>query len=209
MICSNEPGFYKTGEYGIRIENLIVVTRAEDMPGGDRKMMEFETITLAPIDLNLVEPKLLTDDERAWLNAYHARVRETLTPLVDAETRPGWNRRHGRCDMIVEMRTYKVKPGTRAKLLEALQGQMLRRIEADRREGGGTLCFHRGRGDDLLDARLSRCGGAQRDERPVLWRRIVETRARRIFSCRTSKNTTSSRWKCRRTRSRGCSHPPP
>ena len=57
------------------------------MPGGERKMMEFETITLAPIDLELVEPTLLTADERAWLNAYHARVRETLTPLVDDETR--------------------------------------------------------------------------------------------------------------------------
>jgi len=88
MICSNEPGFYKAGEFGIRIENLIVVTEAKPVPGGERKMMEFETITLAPIDLGLVEPKLLTVDERAWLNAYHARVRETLMPLVDADTRP-------------------------------------------------------------------------------------------------------------------------
>ena len=55
--------------------------------GGDRKVMEFETITLAPIDLNLVEPKLLTPEESDWLNAYHARVRETLTPLVDGETK--------------------------------------------------------------------------------------------------------------------------
>jgi Xaa-Pro aminopeptidase len=87
MICSNEPGYYKTGEYGIRIENLIVVTEGKDTPGGERKMMEFETITLAPIDLNLVEAKLLTESERAWLNQYHARVRETLSPLVDEETR--------------------------------------------------------------------------------------------------------------------------
>ena len=86
MICSNEPGYYKTGEYGIRIENLIVVTEPEDVPGGERKMMRFETITLAPIDVDLVEPKLLTAEERDWLNAYHARVRETLTPLVDDET---------------------------------------------------------------------------------------------------------------------------
>ena len=55
MICSNEPGYYKTGEYGIRIENLVVVTEPEDIPGGERKMMHFETITLAPIDLELVE----------------------------------------------------------------------------------------------------------------------------------------------------------
>ena len=87
MICSNEPGFYKAGEYGIRIENLIVVTEGKDVPGGERKMMEFETITLAPIDLELVEPSLLTEEERAWLNAYHARVREKLSPVVDAETR--------------------------------------------------------------------------------------------------------------------------
>ena len=87
MICSNEPGFYKTGEFGIRIENLVVVTEGKEIPGGERKMMEFETITLAPIDLNLVEPGLLTDDERKWLNEYHTRVRETLSPKVDDETR--------------------------------------------------------------------------------------------------------------------------
>jgi Xaa-Pro aminopeptidase len=87
MIVSNEPGFYKTGEYGIRIENLIVVTEPEDVPGGERKMMRFETITLAPIDVDLVEPKLLTAEERDWLNAYHVRVREALTPLVDEETK--------------------------------------------------------------------------------------------------------------------------
>ncbi|HEY5347316.1 MAG TPA: aminopeptidase P family protein, partial [Rhizomicrobium sp.] len=79
MICSNEPGYYKAGAFGIRIENLVVVTEAKNV-GGERPMMEFETITLAPIDLNLVEPSLLSAEERAWLNAYHARVRETLTP---------------------------------------------------------------------------------------------------------------------------------
>lgn len=82
MILSNEPGFYKTGEFGIRIENLIVVAEAEPVSGGERSMMSFETITLAPIDLNLVETTLLTDDERRWLNRYHDRVRTTLTPLV-------------------------------------------------------------------------------------------------------------------------------
>ncbi|HUO03137.1 MAG TPA: M24 family metallopeptidase, partial [Rhizomicrobium sp.] len=59
MICSNEPGYYKTGEYGIRIENLVVVSEPKPVPGGERPMMGFETITLAPIDLNLVEPSLL------------------------------------------------------------------------------------------------------------------------------------------------------
>ena len=85
MIVSNEPGYYKAGEYGIRIENLIVV---RELPATtDRKMMEFETITLAPIDLALVEVSLLTADERGWLNAYHARVREKLERLVEDETR--------------------------------------------------------------------------------------------------------------------------
>jgi Xaa-Pro aminopeptidase len=87
MVCSNEPGFYKPGAFGIRIENLVVVTDGLEIPGGERKMMGFETITMAPIDLNLVEPTLLTEGERAWLNTYHARVRETLYPLVDDEVR--------------------------------------------------------------------------------------------------------------------------
>jgi Xaa-Pro aminopeptidase len=86
MVCSNEPGFYKAGAFGIRIENLVVVTEAEDI-GGDRPMMGFETITLVPIDLNLVEPSLLTETEKGWLNTYHARVRDVISPLVDEETR--------------------------------------------------------------------------------------------------------------------------
>jgi Xaa-Pro aminopeptidase len=80
MICSNEPGYYKSGEYGIRIENLVVVTEGEKPAGGERPMMRFETITMAPIDLNLIEPKLLTEDEKAWLNAYHAEVRKKVAP---------------------------------------------------------------------------------------------------------------------------------
>lgn len=87
MICSNEPGYYKAGEYGIRIENLVVVTEPQPIAGGERPMMGFETITLAPIDLELVEPALLTEDERIWLNAYHTRVRQTLSTAVDDETR--------------------------------------------------------------------------------------------------------------------------
>jgi Xaa-Pro aminopeptidase len=86
MICSNEPGYYKEGDYGIRIENLVVVSESESIRGGDRPMMHFETITLAPIDLELVEPPLLSEEERGWLNQYHARVRETLSPAVDSET---------------------------------------------------------------------------------------------------------------------------
>ncbi len=86
MICSNEPGYYKAGEYGIRIENLVVVSEGQDVPGGDRKMMTFETITFAPIDLELVDIALLTDSERGWLNGYHAAVRAKIGPQVDAET---------------------------------------------------------------------------------------------------------------------------
>jgi Xaa-Pro aminopeptidase len=84
MIVSNEPGYYKTGAYGIRIENLVLVQPVEN--GGEREMMGFETLTLAPIDRNLIDPSLLDGEEIAWLDAYHARVRETLTPLVDPDT---------------------------------------------------------------------------------------------------------------------------
>ncbi len=86
MILSNEPGYYKTGAYGIRIENLIVVTPVK-IAGAERDMYGFETLTLAPIDLRLIETKLLSREELVWLNAYHARVRKTLSPLVDAPTR--------------------------------------------------------------------------------------------------------------------------
>jgi Xaa-Pro aminopeptidase len=84
MIVSNEPGYYKTGAYGIRIENLIVVQPAAK--DGERETYCFETITLAPIDRNLVARDLLDRHEAAWLDAYHARVRATVGPLVDAET---------------------------------------------------------------------------------------------------------------------------
>ena len=86
MIVSNEPGYYKTGAYGIRIENLVAVKAAE-IPGADRRYLEFETLTLAPIDLACVEPGLLTEAEKAWLNDYHRRVRETVGPHVDMATR--------------------------------------------------------------------------------------------------------------------------
>ncbi len=85
MIVSNEPGYYKTDGYGIRVENLVTVV-AIDLPGAERPMLGFETLTCAPIDLALVEPSLLDPTEIDWLDAYHLRVRETLTPLVDAET---------------------------------------------------------------------------------------------------------------------------
>jgi Xaa-Pro aminopeptidase len=84
MIVSNEPGYYKTGAYGIRIENLVLV---QPVAGpNEREMLCFETLTLAPIDRRLVEPRLLAPEEIAWLDAYHAHVREALSPLVDRET---------------------------------------------------------------------------------------------------------------------------
>ena len=86
MIVSNEPGYYAASAFGIRIENLLAV-EAQTIPGGERPMLGFETLTLAPIDLSLVEPKLMDADEIAWLNDYHARVRKTLSPRVDASTR--------------------------------------------------------------------------------------------------------------------------
>ena len=85
MIVSNEPGYYKTGAYGIRIENLVVVTKLPE-DGAEREMLGFETITLAPIDRACVEPSLLDAREVAWFDAYHARVRQELAPLVDAAT---------------------------------------------------------------------------------------------------------------------------
>jgi Xaa-Pro aminopeptidase len=86
MIVSNEPGYYAAGAFGIRTENLVAV-EARSIAGGERPMLGFETLTLAPIDLNLVEPKLMDADEIAWLDDYHARVRKTLAPLVVAPTR--------------------------------------------------------------------------------------------------------------------------
>jgi Xaa-Pro aminopeptidase len=86
MIVSNEPGYYKADAYGIRIENLVAVREAK-IEGADRRYLEFETLTLAPIDLACVEPVLLTQAERRWLNDYHQRVRETVGPQVDEATR--------------------------------------------------------------------------------------------------------------------------
>ncbi len=80
MIISNEPGYYKTGAYGIRIENLVLVSEPEKVAGGEREVMSFETLTLVPIDRRLVVPELLSAAELDWLNAYHARVAEIIGP---------------------------------------------------------------------------------------------------------------------------------
>ncbi len=86
MILSNEPGYYKEGAFGIRIENLVLVVEAPHIAGAEKPMNAFETITLAPIDRRLIDVSLMTDDEIAWLDAYHARVAETIGPLVDKDT---------------------------------------------------------------------------------------------------------------------------
>lgn len=83
MILSNEPGYYKNGVYGIRIENLVTVVEASPVAGQERGMLGFETLTLAPIDRHLVDRQRLDETEIAWLDAYHRTVRETLEPLLD------------------------------------------------------------------------------------------------------------------------------
>ncbi|MDP6603344.1 MAG: aminopeptidase P family protein [Rhodospirillales bacterium] len=86
MIVSNEPGYYKVGHFGIRIENLVAVVPTPAPEGAEREMLAFETLTQAPIDLALVDADRLSGDERDWLNAYHARVRDSLGAIVDGPT---------------------------------------------------------------------------------------------------------------------------
>lgn len=86
MIVSNEPGYYRAGHYGIRIESLVTVIAAPAPPGAERDLLGFETLTLAPVDRRLIDAALLDGDEVAWLDAYHARVRAALAPLLDPAT---------------------------------------------------------------------------------------------------------------------------
>ena len=83
MVLSDEPGFYKEGGFGIRLENLIVVQPEPTPPGGERTLYSFETITFAPFDRRVIDPVLLTDEEIAWLDDYHAKVRELIGPQLD------------------------------------------------------------------------------------------------------------------------------
>jgi Xaa-Pro aminopeptidase len=85
MILSNEPGYYKEGHYGIRLENLIIVTPEEAIDGGDIAMHGFETLTLAPFDKRMVLTGLLTREELHWLDVYHARVLSEIGPMLDGE----------------------------------------------------------------------------------------------------------------------------
>lgn len=86
MIVSNEPGYYKEGHYGIRLENLVLVEK-RDISGAEREMYGFETLTFAPFDRHAIEKSLLTSDEIAWLDSYHRDVLAKIGPLVDADTK--------------------------------------------------------------------------------------------------------------------------
>lgn len=87
MILSNEPGYYREGHWGIRIETLQVVTAPEPIPGGERPMHGFEQLTLAPLDQKLIDTALLTADERAYVDAYHAEVWAKVGPLMNGEAK--------------------------------------------------------------------------------------------------------------------------
>jgi Xaa-Pro aminopeptidase len=89
MILSDEPGFYATGEYGIRLENLLLVRRA-DRPGATRPFLDFETLTLAPFDRALIDASLLTPAERSWIDGYHARVVAEIGPLIEDAATAAW-----------------------------------------------------------------------------------------------------------------------
>ena len=88
MITSIEPGVYRAGQWGVRIENLVLSVPASTVEGETfAEMLEFETLTLCPIDTRCIDPALLREDERAWLNAYHATVRERLAARVTGDAR--------------------------------------------------------------------------------------------------------------------------
>ncbi len=85
MITSNEPGLYRSGKWGIRIENLVLTVAAATTQFGE--FLKFETLTLCPIDTRCIDASLLSPLEKAWLNSYHAEVRERLEPLIDGAAR--------------------------------------------------------------------------------------------------------------------------
>jgi Xaa-Pro aminopeptidase len=86
MVVSNEPGYYKLGAFGIRIENLVAVIVAEPQPpGAERQTLGFETLSVAPYERRLIDVALLSAAERIWVDAYHRRVREQLSPLLEAD----------------------------------------------------------------------------------------------------------------------------
>jgi Xaa-Pro aminopeptidase len=93
MILSNEPGYYRPGAFGIRIENLVHVEEAEMIEGGDRPMLGFATLTFCPIDRRLVLSHMLTREELRWLDDYHAETREKLLPLIEDPDVKAWLKR--------------------------------------------------------------------------------------------------------------------
>ena len=148
MILSNEPGYYKTGAYGIRIENLVLVIEGPQVAGAEKPLNAFETLTLAPIDRRLVARDLLTADEVAWLDAYHARVRATLAPLVDAETRSLARRGDGSAVSSCASEPQHKSAGlcniartVSLRLTEAINGDRRRRDEASHRIGLAVADF--------------------------------------------------------------------
>jgi Xaa-Pro aminopeptidase len=84
MILSNEPGYYKAGEYGIRIENLVLVVDRQ-VPGGDKEMLGFDTLTFVPIEKRLIDVSMLSNRELEWLNHYHAEVLANIGPQLQGE----------------------------------------------------------------------------------------------------------------------------
>jgi len=86
MILSNEPGYYKPGQYGMRIENLILVVE-QTIPGGECSMLGFETLTLVPFDRSLIDVRSLTSHEIRWIDDYHSQVFRVIGPMLDGEER--------------------------------------------------------------------------------------------------------------------------
>ncbi len=86
MILSNEPGYYKDGDYGIRIENLVLVVDKQ-VTGAEKQVLGFETLTFAPIDRRLVVAEMLSDTERGWLDDYHGEVLAKIGPQLEGEDR--------------------------------------------------------------------------------------------------------------------------
>ncbi|MAY19924.1 MAG: X-Pro aminopeptidase, partial [Erythrobacteraceae bacterium] len=84
MILSNEPGYYKAGAFGIRIENLVL-TVEQDIDGAEGRYLGFDCLTFVPIDRRLIEKSLLTETEIAWLDAYHAKVRDIVAPQLEGD----------------------------------------------------------------------------------------------------------------------------
>lgn len=81
MVVSDEPGYYEAGQFGIRHESLLLVQPADD------PFLRFEVLTLAPFDRDALDASLLTDEERTWLNGYHRRICEALSPYLSPEER--------------------------------------------------------------------------------------------------------------------------